>query len=122
MVLGHSMSTIYSTTRDISTLHGKIVLFTGDRKGTRKCVPIILSSRGAFKWKKCSVIEVKEALIARYDNNLDKYGDLWEPTMTDGTRGELHVPDVSQFSVQYNTYFGRARLRSDARCVQGQTT
>jgi len=30
--------------------------------------------------------------------------------------------DVSQFSVQYNTYFGRARLRSDARRVQGQTT
>jgi len=32
------------------------------------------------------------------------------------------VTDVSQFSVQYNTYFGRARLRSDARRVQGQTT
>jgi len=30
--------------------------------------------------------------------------------------------DVSQFSVQYNTYFGRARLRSDAKRVQGQTT
>jgi len=30
--------------------------------------------------------------------------------------------DVSQFSVQYNTYFGRARLRSDARRVQDQTT
>ena len=29
--------------------------------------------------------------------------------------------DVSQFSVQYNTYFERARLRSDARRVQGQT-
>jgi len=42
MVLGHSMSTIYSTTTDISTLHGKIVLFTGDRKGTRECIPIIL--------------------------------------------------------------------------------
>jgi hypothetical protein len=54
MVLGHSMSTIYSTTTDISTLHGKIVLFTGDRKGTRECVPIILSPQSTFEWKKCS--------------------------------------------------------------------
>jgi len=38
------------------------------------------------------VTEDKEALIAWYDDNPDKYGNLWEPTMTDGTRGELHVP------------------------------
>ncbi len=31
MVVGHSMSTIYSTTTDITTLHGKVVLFMGDR-------------------------------------------------------------------------------------------
>ena len=92
MVLGHSMSTIYSTTTDISTLHGKIVLFTGDRKGTRECAPIILPPQSTFEWKKCSVIEDKEALITWHDDNPDKYGDLWEPTMTDGTRGELHVP------------------------------
>jgi len=42
MVVGHSMSTIYSTTTDIATLHGKVVLFTGDRKGMRECIPIIL--------------------------------------------------------------------------------
>jgi len=91
MVLGHSMFTIYSTTTDISTLHGKIVLFTGDHKGTRECVPIILPPQRAFEWKKCSVIEEKEALIVWYYDNPDKYGNLWEPTMTDGMRGELHV-------------------------------
>jgi hypothetical protein len=42
MVVGHSMSTIYSTTTDIATFQGKVVLFTRDRKGTCKCVPIIL--------------------------------------------------------------------------------
>jgi len=60
MVLGHSMSTIYSTTTDISTLHGKIVSFTGDCKGTRECIPIILPPQSAFEWKKCLVIEDKE--------------------------------------------------------------
>ena len=92
MVLGHSMSTIYSTMTGISTLHGKIVLFTGDRKGTRECVLIILPPQSAFEWKKCSVIEDKETLITWYDDNPDKYGNLCEPTMTDRTRGELHVP------------------------------
>jgi len=71
MVLGHSMSTIYSTTTDISTLHGKIVLFTGDRKGTRECVPIILPPQSAFEWKKCSVIEDK---VGRQP------GQIWRPS------------------------------------------
>ncbi len=94
MVLGHSMSTIYSTTTDISTLHGKIVLFMGDRKETRKCIPIILPPQSTFEWKKCSVIEDKEKLIACYDDNTEKYGNPWEPTMTDGTRGKLIVPHM----------------------------
>jgi hypothetical protein len=38
----HSMETIYSTTADIATLHWKVVLFTGDRKGTRKCGLFVL--------------------------------------------------------------------------------
>jgi hypothetical protein len=59
MVVGHSMSTIYSTMTDITTLHNKVVLFMGDRKGTRKCVPIILPPQSAFEWKKCSVIDDK---------------------------------------------------------------
>ena len=42
MVVRHSMETIYSTTTDIAMLHGKVVLFTGDRKGTRKCGLIVL--------------------------------------------------------------------------------
>ena len=49
MVVGHSMATIYSTMTDIATLHGKVVLFTGDRKGTHECVPIVLPPQSAFK-------------------------------------------------------------------------
>ena len=60
MVVGHSMSTIYSTRTDTATFHGKVVLFTGDRKGTCECVPIIVPPQAAFEWKKCSVIDDKE--------------------------------------------------------------
>jgi hypothetical protein len=41
VVVRHTMSTIYSTTTDVATYHGKVVLFTGDWTGTRECVPII---------------------------------------------------------------------------------
>jgi hypothetical protein len=35
LLVGHTMSTIYSTTMDVSTYHGKVVFFTGDWTGTR---------------------------------------------------------------------------------------
>jgi hypothetical protein len=56
VVVRHSMATIYSTMTDIATFHGKVMLFMGDCKGTRECVPIILPPHSAFEWKKCSVI------------------------------------------------------------------
>ena len=93
MVVGHSMSTIYSTTTDsITTLHGKVLLFMGDCKGTRECVPIILPPQSAFEWKKCSVIDDKDKLLSWYADNPSEYGNLWDPTLADGTRVELHVP------------------------------
>ncbi len=92
MVVGHSMATIYSTTTDITTFHGKVVLFTGDCKGTRECVPIVLPPQSTFKWKKCSVIDDKEKLISWYTDNPSEYGNLWEPTIVDGTRVEVHIP------------------------------
>jgi hypothetical protein len=76
MVVGHSMSTIYSTTTDNATLHGKIVLFMGDRKDAHECVPIILPPQSAFKWKKCSVIDEKEKILSWYVDNPSKYGNL----------------------------------------------
>ena len=92
MVVGHSMSTIYSTTTDIATLHGKVVLFTGDCKGTRECVPIILPPLSSFEWKKCSVIDEKEKLLSWYADNPSEYGNLWEPTLADGTKVKVHIP------------------------------
>jgi len=92
MVVEHSMSTIYSTTTDIATLHGKVVLFTGDHKGTRKCVPIILPPLSSFEWKKCSVIDEKEKLLLWYADNPSEHGNLWEPTIADGTKVEVHIP------------------------------
>jgi hypothetical protein len=76
MVVGHSMSTIYSTTTDITTLHGKVVLFMGDCKGTRECEPIILPPQSAFEWKKCSVIDDKDKLLSWYADNPSEYGNL----------------------------------------------
>jgi hypothetical protein len=34
LVVGHTMSTIYSRTTDVLTYHGKVVLFTSDWTGT----------------------------------------------------------------------------------------
>ena len=42
LVVGHTLSTIYSTTTDIASYHGKVVLFTGDRTATRECIPVVL--------------------------------------------------------------------------------
>jgi hypothetical protein len=42
LVLGHSLSTIYSTTTDVASYHGKMVLFIGDRTSTRECTPVVL--------------------------------------------------------------------------------
>ncbi len=92
MVVGHSMSTIYSTTTDIATLHGKVVLFTGDCRGTHECVPIILPPLSSFEWKKCYVIDEKEKLLSWYANNPSEYGNLWEPTIADGTKVKVHIP------------------------------
>jgi hypothetical protein len=68
-VVGHSMAIIYSTTTDIATFHGKVVLFTGDRKETRNCVPVILLPQSTFEWKKCSVVDDKETLLSWYANH-----------------------------------------------------
>jgi hypothetical protein len=60
LVVGHSMATVNSTTADIASFHGKVVLFMGDYKGTHECIPVILPPQSAFEWKKCSVVDDKE--------------------------------------------------------------
>ena len=93
MVVGHSMSIIYSTMTDITTFHGKVMLFTRDRKETRKCIPIILPPpQSAFKWKQYSVIVDKGNLILWYSDHPSEYGNLWEPNANNGMKVELHVP------------------------------
>ncbi len=52
LVMGHSLSIIYSTATDVASYHGKMAIFTGDRKETRECVPIFLPPTSAFEWKK----------------------------------------------------------------------
>jgi hypothetical protein len=91
-VVGHSMSTIYSTTTDVASLHGKVVLFTGDCTGVRDCIPVILSSQTIFRWKTCKVINNKSKLMAWYQDNPSLYRKLWEPTANDGTKVDVNVP------------------------------
>jgi hypothetical protein len=86
------MSTIYSTTTDVESLHGKIVLFTGDRRGSRECIPIVLPRISAFQWKKCAVIDDKDKLRAWYSDNRAEHGKLWDPAADAGTKNELVVP------------------------------
>ena len=92
LVVGHSMPTIYSTATDIASFHGKIVLFTGDRKGTRECVPVVLPPQSAFEWKKCMVLDNATALQDWYANNTTQYGKLWNPQPGDGQKVEVNVP------------------------------
>ncbi len=94
MVVGHSMSTIYSTTMDVASLHGKVGLFTGDPTGVRDCIPVILSPQTIFKWKTCKVIDNKSKLMAWYQDNPSLYGKLWDPTANDGTKVDVNVPQL----------------------------
>ncbi len=100
MVVGHSMSTIYSTTMDITMFHGNWVLFTGDCKGNRECIPIILHPQSAFKWKKCLAINNKEKLLSWYTKHPSEYGKLWDPMANDGTRVEIHIPRMIALPLQ----------------------
>jgi len=92
LVVGHTLSTIYSTTTDIASYHGKVVLFTGDMTATRECIPVVLPTLSAFAWKKCRVVDDRSKLAEWYADNPVEYGNLWDPTGQDGTRMELLVP------------------------------
>jgi hypothetical protein len=100
MVVGHSMSTIYSTTTDVASLHRKIVLFTGDRKVGRECIPVILPPQAAFAWNTCKAINNKSKLMAWYQDNQTEYGILWDPTVQDGTKEDIHVPRLITLSLR----------------------
>jgi hypothetical protein len=84
LMLGHSLSSIYSTTTDVASYHGKIVLFIGDRTHTRACVPVILPSPAALSWVMCPVVEDKTKLAEWYADNRSEYGKLWDPLLGDG--------------------------------------
>jgi hypothetical protein len=103
MVVGHSMSTIYSTTTDVASLHRKVVLFTGDCKGGRKCIPVILPPQAAFTWTTCKAINNKSKLMAWYPDNPTEYGNLWDPTAGDGTKEDILIPQLIAFPLQAAT-------------------
>jgi hypothetical protein len=69
LVVGHTLSTIYSTATDIANYHGKVVLFTGDRTATRESVPAVLPPLSAFAWKKCRVVDDRSKLVEWYADN-----------------------------------------------------
>ncbi len=100
LVVGHSMATIYSTTKDIASFHRKVVLFMGDHKETHNCVLVILPPQSAFEWKKCSVINDKEKLLLWYADNPSEYSKLWDPMAKDGPKVELHVPTMIALPLQ----------------------
>jgi hypothetical protein len=81
LVVGHSLSTIYSTTTDVASLHGKIILFTGDRKTTRDCIPVMLPVKSAFEWKKCAVSDDPISLCDWYADTPANYGKPWQPSL-----------------------------------------
>ncbi len=51
LVLGHCLSSIYSTTTDVASYHGRLVLFIGDRTHARECAPVFLH----LTWRLCLI-------------------------------------------------------------------
>jgi hypothetical protein len=92
LVVGHTLSTIYSTTTDVANYHGKVILFTGVRTATHQCVPVVLPLLSAFAWKKCRTVDNRSKLAEWYVDNQAEYGNLWDPTPQDRTRTELLIP------------------------------
>ena len=92
LVMGHSLSIIYSTATDVASYHGKMAIFTGDRKATRECVPVFLPPTSVFEWKKCMIIDEKTKLRDFYADNPAEYGKLWDPTQADGAKVEVIIP------------------------------
>jgi hypothetical protein len=83
---------IYSTATDIASYHGKVVLFTGDCKGTCESIPVVLPPQNAFEWKKCLVLDDRTKLRDWYANNPSEYGKLWDLLWTNGIKVEILVP------------------------------
>ena len=61
LVVGHTLSTIYSTSTDVANYHGKVILFTGDRTATRECILVVLPPLAAFTWKKCLAVNNRQS-------------------------------------------------------------
>ncbi len=92
--IAYSLSCIYSTTTDVASYHGKIVLFTGDRTCTRECVLVILQTPTTLSWVKCPVVDDKAKLADWYVDNRSEYGKLWDPSPQDRARVKKHVPKL----------------------------
>jgi len=109
LVVGHTLSTIYSTTTDVANYHGKVILFTGDRTATRECVPVVLPPLAVFAWEKCMVVDDRSKLAEWYADNHAEYGNLWDPAPQDGlerscsSRGLLLSPCGRQSSTTTST-------------------
>jgi hypothetical protein len=91
LIIGHSLSMIYSMATDIALYHGKVVLFAEDCKRTRKCIPVVLPPQNVFEWKKCLVLDDRTNLRDWYANNPSEYGKLWNLLPTDGMKVEILV-------------------------------
>jgi hypothetical protein len=76
LMIGHSLSMKYSTATDIASYHGKVILFTGDCKGTRECIPVVLPPQNTFEWKKCLVLDDRTKLRDWYADNPSEYRKL----------------------------------------------
>jgi hypothetical protein len=94
LIIGLSLSTIYSTATDIASYHGKVVFFTGDCKGTRECIPVVLPPQNAFEWKKCLMLDDRTKLRDWYAKNPSAYGKLWDPLLTNGIKIEILIPQM----------------------------
>ena len=119
IVLGHSMATIYSTATDIATFHGKIVLFVGDRKGTRECTPVVLPPVCAFEWTKCKVLDDPTALQEWYADDKSQYGKLRDPQQGDDAQVDVKRASDDSVASPSSTTISKLQWASNAPRTAG---
>ncbi len=62
--------------------------------------PSDTAPQAAFAWNTCKAIDNKSKLMAWYQDNQTEYGNIWDPTVQDGTKEDILVPQLIALPLQ----------------------
>ncbi len=90
--MGHGLGKFFAYTNTVPDLEGKVLMFVGDRRGTRD--PMVVQPPVQTTWKWASVIAVLDAAALAAYCQTDGGTGLWRPGPGEGTGVEVKVPYV----------------------------